>query len=616
MSDQNRRALAAAVDAARAAGALLRRAFHRGQQGEVDGKSSADEAAEALIRERLTAAFPQCGFRAEEQPAANTSERVAGAGFWLVDPNDGTSAFQKGFRGASVSIALIRERQPVLGVVFAYAAPDDRGDLFTWAEGCGPLRRNGEPILNPEWPTTLTPDSTVLVSNSADVRPLVNASAVHPARYQPVPGIAYRLALTAAGDGVAATSLFSPRDFDYAAGHALLRGVGGVLLDEMGRSISYNPDRPSRAGFCFGGQPDVCAGLVQFDWKPVLAAPRVEREPYDLLSPRPGALTADPDRLGRAHGCWLGQLVGDALGSQVEFLSPDQIDARWPSGVNALLDGGTHSTIAGQMTDDSELARLLAHTLLERDGYDPDAAATAYGWWLRSQPFDIGNTIGRAARAVDPSAPAASMRAAANRGSQANGALMRCSPLAIAGHRWSERRLVDAVRTDAALTHPHPICQDANAAFALAVAFALREGSGPEAVYSHAVAGAKALGLHADVIGVLEAAGHGPPADYLTHQGWVRIALHNAFFQLLFAEDLAAGLMDTIARGGDTDTNACIAGALLGATHGREALPWLWRDRVLTCRPIAGLPGVKRPRPRAFWPVDALVIAERLLAIG
>ena len=66
-------------------------------------------------------------------------------------------------------------------------------------------------------------------------------------------------------------------------------------------------------------------------------------------------------------------------------------------------------------------------------------------------------------------------------------------------------------------------------------------------------------------------------------------------------------------QGGDTDTNAAIAGALLGAVYGYSAIPLQWRDRLLTCRPLGGLPNVYQPRPKPFWPVDALEIAEVLL---
>ena len=68
--------------------------------------------------------------------------------------------------------------------------------------------------------------------------------------------------------------------------------------------------------------------------------------------------------------------------------------------------------------------------------------------------------------------------------------------------------------------------------------------------------------------------------------------------------------------GGDTDTNSAIAGALLGAVEGRDAIPLQWRDRILTSRPIKELAAVKTPRPGAFWPVDTMWLTERLLFLG
>ena len=63
--------------------------------------------------------------------------------------------------------------------------------------------------------------------------------------------------------------------------------------------------------------------------------------------------------VNRAQGCLLGQLAGDALGSLVEFQSLEEIRRNYPGGVRELADGGTRSTIAGQPTDDSEMALLL-----------------------------------------------------------------------------------------------------------------------------------------------------------------------------------------------------------------------------------------------------------------
>jgi ADP-ribosyl-[dinitrogen reductase] hydrolase len=96
-------------------------------------------------------------------------------------------------------------------------------------------------------------------------------------------------------------------------------------------------------------------------------------------------------------------------------------------------------------------------------------------------------------------------------------------------------------------------------------------------------------------------------------RGWVITALQNAFFQLLHASFLEDAVVATVRAGGDTDTNAAICGALLGAVMGREAVPAQWQRMVLSCRPMPGYDHISRPRPALFWPADALVLAERLL---
>jgi hypothetical protein len=47
--------------------------------------------------------------------------------------------------------------------------------------------------------------------------------------------------------------------------------------------------------------------------------------------------------------------------------------------------------------------------------------------------------------------------------------------------------------------------------------------------------------------------------------------------------------------------------------YGLDAIPAQWVDQVLNCRPKAGHPGVNRPRPECFWPVDAFELAEGLI---
>ncbi|MDT4878272.1 hypothetical protein FQZ97_1138590 [compost metagenome] len=87
-----------------------------------------------------------------------------------------------------------------------------------------------------------------------------------------MPSIAYRLARVAAGDGVAAVSLYAVSPHDVVAGHALLRAGGGGLWNEQGLALGYATpvafNRPAR--FCFGGAEAACLQLIQRPWRTVL----------------------------------------------------------------------------------------------------------------------------------------------------------------------------------------------------------------------------------------------------------------------------------------------------------------------------------------------------------
>jgi ADP-ribosylglycohydrolase len=197
--------------------------------------------------------------------------------------------------------------------------------------------------------------------------------------------------------------------------------------------------------------------------------------------------------------------------------------------------------------------------------------------------------------------------------SQANGSLMRLSPLGVFAAGRPEQAAAWA-REDSGLTHPHPVCRAACAAFVAALATAIAGGD-RSACYAAAVKEASLGPAEPSVLQALKQARTAPPPDFMTNQGWVLIALQNAFYQMLHAASFEEGVVATVMAGGDTDTNAAIAGALLGAIHGRQSIPPSWRRAVLSCRPLVES-GAKRPRPIEFWPVDAFPLAEALLLAG
>lgn len=297
----------------------------------------------------------------------------------------------------------------------------------------------------------------------------------------------------------------------------------------------------------------------------------------------------------------MGQLAGDALGSQVEFMRAEEIARRFPDGIADMAPSKVWNTIPGQPTDDSEMALLLARMLIRERSYDRDAARREYQWWLNSNPFDCGRTIQKG------------LSGSPDHASEANGALMRISPLGIFGANHPMDRVAEWARQDAAITHPHAVCQQANALLATAISTAIRATPTAQELYDDICTSAAEMGIDPSLQSRIDVAVSQPPHDYFANQGWVLVAFHNALYQLLHAPGPREGIMDTVMRGGDTDTNAAICGALMGTVYGLDAFPENWVSTITQCRPENGRPDVHQPRPECLWPVDALELARGLV---
>lgn len=305
--------------------------------------------------------------------------------------------------------------------------------------------------------------------------------------------------------------------------------------------------------------------------------------------------------LSRAQGCLLGQFCGDALGSQVEFQDAASIRAQYPDGVREMRAGGTFGTLAGQLTDDSEMALMLARSLVEQGDFDRQKVRQAYRFWLESDPFDCGNTI-YAGLARNP-----------DEASEANGALMRISPLGIFGVMQPLSQVAGWARQDAGITHPNQVCQEASELFAVAISNTIATGNDAGETYNFMLGWAEGGHVSESLMETLRLARDRPWDDKARHHGWVLVALQNALWQLLHASSFEEAVVETVSHGGDTDTNAAICGALYGTVCGIEGIPERWIKKVLDCRPEAGRPDVRHPRPEVFWAGDALDLAERLL---
>ena len=338
----------------------------------------------------------------------------------------------------------------------------------------------------------------------------------------------------------------------------------------------------------------------------------------------------DASLIRRAWGCMLGQIAGDSLGSQVEYKDVPTLLTFYPNGVDELEGSGLYGTMPGQPTDDSEMALVLARSLVKEGAFDAAKVLEGYKAWLKSRPVDFTNSVFRA------------MHGKVDAKSQSNSALIRVSPLGIFGARCipdaalpcddgaapsldllvkdeAVLGLAALAMEEAAITNPHPLCRVASAVYVTALAYGIRSGD-RMGMHKAALAMAEVLAAQEElteaagiVARCLRAAEQERPADYQSDMSHVLIALQNGFWQLRNAEDAGSGVKDSVMQGGDAAANGAVAGALLGAAMDIDSFPQQWADAVLACLPEEGRPGVSLPRPSWCWPLDFMPLAEKLL---
>ena len=285
----------------------------------------------------------------------------------------------------------------------------------------------------------------------------------------------------------------------------------------------------------------------------------------------------------RALGALLGLFVGDAFGAQTEFITEERLVQAHPDGLQEMDERERCIGVSGMITVDSEMAIVLAKSMIEQGTVDNEDIRRGYMRWLDASPSDIGTTILTALR-----------EGVLNPDSQANGALMRVAPIGVAGAMLSEETIIAFSDSDCAITHIHPVCRDANRLWALAIAKVIREGLSAPQVYEYLLNIAPRVTEEEILLDTIrEAKSKAPASCDGWGQGWVILALHLSLHTLLHASSIEEGIIQITMRGGDADTNAAIYGALAGAVFGADAIPKGWVEALRPTRCLEDLLGAE-----------------------
>ncbi len=191
-----------------------------------------DLAVDELLRARLSALLPDAGWLSEE--TADDLARLSCTRVWVVDPIDGTRDFLRHRPGWAVSIALVENGQPVIGVLDAPV----RGEHWLAERGKG-ATLDGKIIA--------ATDRIELAGARvpADDLPKVDRqlTMVHKPN-----SIALRIAMVASGDADLLATFRWGNEWDIAAATLIAREAGAKVTDALGKKLRFN----TPAGEAFG----------------------------------------------------------------------------------------------------------------------------------------------------------------------------------------------------------------------------------------------------------------------------------------------------------------------------------------------------------------------------
>lgn len=208
--------------------------------------SDADLEVDVFLRRELGRLLPSAGWLSEE--TTDHPDRLDKGLAWLVDPIDGTRDFICGRPGWCVSVALVSERRPLIGMLAAPA----RGEEWLGIAGQGAWR-NGEALVAST--RTVFPGSRV----PADSLPQPDSDLTLVDKPN---SIALRIAMVGADEADLLATLRWGYEWDIAAATLIAREAGAVVSDAFGHPLNFNKRDPRAFGLLVSS-PGIHAAAVE-----------------------------------------------------------------------------------------------------------------------------------------------------------------------------------------------------------------------------------------------------------------------------------------------------------------------------------------------------------------
>jgi len=254
MTDLHALAAEAAIQAGDILTKYYKNAYEIQEKGYHNPVTTADHEADAFLKRFLMEATPDYGWLSEE--TVDTEERLDKEYVWIVDPLDGTKEFIEGVPQFVVSIGLVRNGTPFLGVLYNPV----KKELFR-TDSTGGVWYNDQAAqlcLSRELSAV-----SCLNSRSETRKGLWEPWANEFKTLIPIGSVAYKLGLVSSGREDFFVTLRPKNEWDVCAGHALLLAQGGTLKTNLGQDIIYNQRKTVIKPGLTGGNPDLVEAFIK-----------------------------------------------------------------------------------------------------------------------------------------------------------------------------------------------------------------------------------------------------------------------------------------------------------------------------------------------------------------
>ncbi len=223
------------------AGAEITRIYHQDfavvQKEDTSPLTQADLASHCLIRDALLALTPGIPFLSEESAALDYASRADWSEYWLVDPLDGTREFIKRNGEFTVNIALVRDHEPVMGVVHVPVS----GITYWGVAGAGAMRADANSHARAISVRRPCPAPVVVVGSRSHANPRLEQHLAALGSYELVSmGSSLKFCLVAEGKADFYPRLGPTSEWDTAAAHAVVNAAGGKVVTLEGQPLRYN----------------------------------------------------------------------------------------------------------------------------------------------------------------------------------------------------------------------------------------------------------------------------------------------------------------------------------------------------------------------------------------